>query len=307
MKICILGAGSLGSTFSGLLTEGGLDVCLLARRLSPHVETVKRQGLTLVEGPEERTVKVRVATDSREIGPVDLIVVLVKSYSTREAMDSAVPLIGEETLALSLQNGLGHEEILAEYVGRGRVLGGKTYVGGMVTSPGRVVIGRKGRPTYIGEWDGKSTKRVNRISDLMSRAGMDTPVSSDIRSVIWKKLLINVSTGAITGITRLPYGNLMQVKEAVDCAIAAVAEAIAVGRADGVDLTDDPRAVLKFAVEGLPSDFKTSMLQDIEKGSRTEIDFINGAVVRLGEKFGIPTPVNRTFVAGIKGIEFGIK
>jgi 2-dehydropantoate 2-reductase len=188
------------------------------------------------------------------------------------------------------------------------VLAGKTHVGGLMTAPGRVVIGRKGKPTYIGEWDGRNTERVARIGALLNRAGMETLVSSDIRAVIWDKLLVNVSTGAICAITGLPYGKLTRVQEAVECGLAAAAEAIAVAQADGVALSvNDPRDAWNKAVGGLPFDFKTSMLQDIEKGAKTEIDFINGAVVRLGEKRGVPTPVNKVLVAAIKGIEFGLE
>jgi 2-dehydropantoate 2-reductase len=294
MKICILGAGSLGSAIGGALTEGGLDVWLMGRPGSEHIETMRKRGLTLVEKGVERTVKVRVATDGREVGPVDLLIVLVKSRCTAEAIRGAEPLIGEKTIALSLQNGLGNEEILIERLGKERVLGGRTYAGGNLTAPGRVVAGIKGKQTFIGEWDGTITERVNRIGAILNRAGMETRV--------------NISTGAICAITGLPYGKLSQVKEAVDCGAAAVAEAIVVAQAEEVALSiTDPREAWKRAVEGLPFGFKTSMRQDIEKGAKTEIDFINGAVVRLGEKWGVPTPVNRTLVAAIKAIEFGLE
>ena len=308
MKICILGAGSLGSAIGGALTEGGLDVWLMGRPGSDHIEAMRQKGLTLVEGGVERTVNVRVATDGREVGPVDLLIVLVKSRCTAEAIQAAGPLIGERTIVLSLQNGLGNEEILADRLGWDHILGGKTYAGGLLTAPGRVVAGIKGKQTFIGEWDGSTTERVNRIGAMLNQAGMETRISPDIRTVIWNKLLVNVSTGAICAITGLPYGKLNQVQEAVDCGATAVAEAIAVAQADGVALPmTDPREAWKRAVEGLPFDFKTSMRQDIEKGAKTEIDFINGAVVRLGEKWGVPTPVNRTLVAAVKAIESGLE
>jgi len=143
---------------------------------------------------------------------------------------------------------------------------------------------------------------------MFNRAGFQTLVSADMRPLIWHKLLVNVSTGAISGITGLPYGKLIQVQEAVECGVAAVIEALAVAREAGVELSvDDPGEIFNSAVEGLPFDFKASILQDVERGARTEIDFINGAVVRLGRQYGIPTPVNQALVAGIKGIEFGMK
>jgi len=306
MRICILGPGSLGSTFGGLLTEAGFDVHLVGPR-TEHLEVMGIQGLTIVENGEERTVSVKVATDSREVGPVDLVIVLVKSSNTREAIEAAEPLIGEETAVLSLQNGLGNEDILTEYLGEERVLSGKTYVGGVITEPGRVLVGRRGKVTHVGELEGGVTEKARRVADLFNRAGFKTAVCPEMRPLIWHKLLINVSTGAITAITGLTYGELVQVPEAVRCGTEAVAEAMAVARAAGVKLTvDDPTVIFNIAVQGLPFAFKTSMLQDVLRGVKTEIDFINGAVVRLGSQYGVPTPVNQALVAGIKGIEFGL-
>jgi 2-dehydropantoate 2-reductase len=303
MKIAILGSGSLGSTFGGILTEAGLDVTLV-NRPNEHMKVLREQGLTLVEESVARLVKVKVATDPRQIEPVDLIVVLVKSSFTRTALEGFRSLIGTETLAMSLQNGLGNEEILREYLGESRVLSGRTYVGGALIAPGLAQIGVKGRETLIGELDGHISERAQQIGALFNRAGLETRVISDLQELIWQKLLINVSGGAICGITGLSYGQLLQVPEAVACAVAAVQEAIDVGRAAGVNITaTDPKAVLDKAAAGLPFDFKPSILQDIERRRSTEIDFINGAVVRLGEKLAIATPVNRTLVAGIKGIE----
>ena len=307
MKIAILGCGSLGSTFGGVLTGAGYDVTLV-NRYNEHIAAMIDRGLTMIEDAEERVVKVKVATDPQEVGPVGLIIVLVKSSFTRAAIESAKAMIGSNTLALSLQNGLGNEELLMEVLGKGRVLGGKTYVGGQVTGPGKVRVGVKGKLTLLGELDGRATARAKQVRDLFDRAGLETKVTTDIQSLIWQKLLINVSTGAICGLTRLPYGKLLQVKAAVDCATAAVVEAIEVARAAGVVLEcNNPREILDQAVDGLPFDFKPSIMQDLEREIPTEIDFINGAVVREGEKYGVATPVNRTLVAGIKGLEFSFK
>jgi 2-dehydropantoate 2-reductase len=307
MKIAILGCGSLGSTFGGVLTEAGFDVTLV-NRYNDHIAAMIDSGLTLIEDAEERVVEVKVATDPQEVGTVGLIIVLVKSSFTRAAIESAKAMIGSNTLALSLQNGLGNEELLMEILGKERVLGGKTYVGGQITGPGKVRVGLKGKLTLLGELDGRATARAKQVSDLFNLAGLETKVTTDIQSLIWQKLLINVSTGAICGLTRLPYGKLLQVKEAVDCATAAVAEAIEVARAAGIVLEcNHPREILDQAVAGLPFDFKPSIMQDLERGISTEIDFINGAVVREGEKYGVATPVNRTLVAGIKGLEFSFK
>ena len=304
MKICIVGAGSLGCALGGVLAEAGSDVTLI-NRSKAHVEAMNRTGLRLRRGESERTVKLKAATGCQGVGHADLVIVLVKSFHTREAMQAAAPLLGEDTVVLSLQNGLGHEDILAEIAGRSRILAGKTYAGGMLLGPGHVVDGTRGKHTIIGELDGAVSERVRRIADEFNRAGLRTIISSTIMGAIWDKLLVNVATGALSGITGLPYGHLYKVPEIRDCALAAVAEAMAVAEASGIRLSiDEPRDAWLKASEGLPAEFKASMLQSLEKGSRTEIDFINGSVVRWGEKCDVPTPVNRALVAGIKGIEY---
>jgi len=307
MKICFLGAGSLGSAIGGALAEGGADVTLINTSRA-HVDAINRDGLVLREDGVDRTVRLRAATDAASVGPVDLVIVLVKSYHTRDAMERARALIGPRTVVISLQNGMGHEDVLAEVVGREHVMGGKTYLGGVMLAPGHVIAGLKGKETIIGELDGTVSDRGRQIAAVFSAAGLRCTVSTDIRGTIWDKLLVNIATGALAAITRLPYATLYRVPEIKACALAAVAEAMAVARAEGVTLSwTDAEAPWIRAAEGLPPEFKTSMLQSLEKGARTEVDFINGAVVRAGARCGVPTPVNQTLVACIKGIEAGIE
>lgn len=303
MKIAILGAGSLGCAIGGVLAEAGNDVWLINRN-AKLVDVLNSKGLTLRDGGVDRVVRVQAATSAQQVGEVDLVVVLVKSFDTAVAMTAAMALIGPKTHVLSLQNGVGHEEILAELVGRERMIGGKTYAGGTQVGVGHISIGTRGKETIIGELDGGVSERTKQIAALFTAAGLQTTVSSNIMQTIWEKLLVNVSTGALCGITSLPYGELYSVPEVEVTALTAVAEAMAVAKASGVALTTtDPKQPWLKAAAGLPPEFKTSMLQSLEKGSVTEIDFINGAVVRQGQRYGIPTPVNQTLVACIKGIE----
>ena len=304
MKVCVLGSGAMGSSIGGLLAGAGSEIYLIDT-WAEHVNVMNSQGLKLRVGSSDRIVKVRAATDCRGIGQADLIIVLVKSFNTREAIENAGPIIGDKTVIMSLQNGLGNEEIIEEVVGKEHMLGGRTFAGGSVLAPGHVVANTTGKHTYIGELDGTTTQRVIRIAEEFKRAGLLITVSSNIIGIMWDKLLVNVATGALCGITRLPYGGLYKMPELMDCALEAVAEGIAVAEAIGVKLsTKNPKEAWFKASEGLPGDFKPSILQSLEKGLRTEIDFINGAVVRCGEKCKVPTPVNKTLVAGIKGIEY---
>ena len=307
MKICVLGAGALGCAMGGVLTEAGHEVWLINRN-AVQVGAMTQRGLMLRTDGVDRTVLVRAATSAAGVdsasGSVDLLIVLVKSFHTAEAMRSAVSLVGPQTVVLSLQNGLGHEDVLAEIVGRDKLLAGKTYVGGTQLAPGHVIAGTRSKLTVIGEPGGTFSARAEAVAAAFNAAGLDTAVSDNIMGTVWDKLLVNVATGALSGITRLPYGQLYQVPELEACAVAAVTEAMAVARACGVRLSiTEPVEAWRMAGTGLPFEFKNSMLQSLEKGSITEIDYINGAVVQQGARYGIPTPVNQTLMAAIKGIE----
>ncbi|MDR5817961.1 MULTISPECIES: ketopantoate reductase family protein [unclassified Caballeronia] len=303
MKIAFLGAGALGCAIGSALTEGGHETWLVDR-FAAHVEAMSRDGLQVDDERGTRRVKVRATMDPAEVGPVDVVIVLVKSFHTDAAMRGALDLVGPETVVLSLQNGLGHEDVLSGIVGRERVLAGKTYVGGVLRAPGHIQSGVTGKLTIIGELDGRITSRAQAIAEAFNSAGLTTTVSDNILGTMWDKLLINVATGAITGITRLTYGQLYDEPVLKATSIAAIEEAMAAAKAAGVRLSiEQAEDAWNMAAEGLSPEFKTSMLQSLEKSSVTEIDFINGAVVRWGERLGVPTPVNSTLVACIKGIE----
>ena len=303
MRICVLGAGALGSALGGTLAEAGHAVTLITRNRA-HVDAIRTRGLMLRADGIDRIVAVAAAIDTLGMAPVDLVIVLVKSLDTAAAMQAAKRIVGPETLVISLQNGLGQEEVLARIVGRAHVLAGKTYTGGVMLAPGHVICGTRGKETIIGEIDGSTSARAVALAKAFNEAGLETILSPNILGAMWDKLLVNVATGAVAGITELTYGELYTIPEIETTAIAAVAEAMAVAKAGGIALqTSDPRAPWVKAAAGLPPEFKTSMLQSLEKGALTEIDFINGSVVRAGERLGIATPVNSTLVALMKGVE----
>jgi 2-dehydropantoate 2-reductase len=307
MNIHVLGAGALGCAIGGTLAAAGSQVTLIARSRE-HVDAINTKGLVLRDADgNDRIINIAAVTDAHGLSPADLVIVLVKSFHTETAIEGYKQAVGDQTIVMSLQNGLGHEEVLEKAVGRARLLAGKTYVGGVFLAPGVVRAGVQGKLTLIGEPDGGISQRVQRVAAEFERAGLKTTVSDNITGTIWDKLLVNTATGALSGITGLSYGPLYSVAELEATAVAAVAEAMAVARAKGVTLSiTDPIDAWRMAGAGLGPDFKASMLQSLEKGSVTEIDFINGAVVREGERLGIPTPVNRTLVACIKGIEEGL-
>ena len=276
MKICMLGTGSLGSTIGGTLAQGGSEVYFVDQ-WKEHIDKINENGLKMTDEKEDWYVKVDARTSAEGMGPVDLVIVLVKSFATKEAVSQL-----KET----------------------NVIGENTYVGGRLLSPGYVSAGVKGKYTYIGELTGEITDRIQAVCDEFNKAGLLCEVSDNIKGLIWDKLLINVAAGALCGITRLPYGPLYEEEYIKETAVAAIQEGIDVAKVAGVKLkSEDPEYPWYAASEGLPETFKTSILQSLELKRPTEIDFINGSVVEWGKKFGIPTPVNRTLVTCVKGIE----
>ncbi len=302
MKVCILGTGSLGSTIGGALAKAGNEVHFVGR--APHMDAVNKNGLVMVTPTGDQTVHPIGHTTPEGIGVCDLVIVLCKAFDTAQTMEEGKGLVGPGTTVMSLQNGLGAEDVLCECVGAEHVIGGKTYIGGMLLGPGRVQATIPGKDTFIGELDGSVTDRTRAIGKAFDDAGMHCIVSDNIMGVIWDKLLVNVATGAVCGITHLPYGDMYEEEKLVATAVAAVQEGIEVAHAAGVKLTyENPMDTLELARAGLPKSFKPSILQSLEKHRPTEVGVINGAVVAQGKKYGVPTPVNETLVACVTGIE----
>ena len=305
MKIVMLGAGALGSTIGGTLAIGGNDVHFVDM-WQEHVDLINKDGLHMTNEKEDWYVRVDARTTADTIGEADLVIVLVKSFATKQAVEQLkqTNVIGKNTLVMSLQNGLGNEETIASVIGSENVISGKTYVGGRLIQAGYISAGVQGKWTYIGELNGEITDRIQTVCNVFNDAGLLCEVSDNIKGLIWDKLLINVAAGALCGITRLPYGPLYEEDYIKDVEVAAIQEGIQVAKAAGVVLkSEDPQYPWVAASEGLPGTFKTSILQSLELKRPTEIDFINGSIVEWGKKYGIATPVNQTLVACVKGIE----
>lgn len=303
MEVCVLGAGSLGSVIGGTLALAGHDVTLVTRNRA-HVSAVRSDGLRLVDDRDRVRIDLAATTTPDELPVPDLVIVLVKSFDTTGAIERARDLIGPDTVVLTLQNGVGCEELIGDVVGLERVIAGRTFVGGSMIAPGVVEYGVLGRRTTLGELDGSLSPRLQRIGEAFIDAGVAVDLSTDIVAMMWEKLFVNVATGAWSALTGLPYGELSVHADVERMAIATVAEAIAVARALGIGVTTtDPSVPWRRAWEGLPVGFKASMLQSVEKGSRTEVDVMHGAVCAGGRRAGVPTPINDTLVAAVHGLE----
>ncbi len=305
MRIAIVGAGAMGSLFGGLLAEAGEDV-VLVDVWEEHMRAINERGLRIRGVSGDRVVRVKATTKHAEVGVVDLVLLQVKSYATEKAIRDALPMVGERTVVLTLQNGLGNVEKIAAVVGRERVLAGTTAHGATVLGPGEIYHAGRG-PTVIGEVDGRITDRVKAIAELFNRAGIETEVTDNIMGAVWTKMLANVAINALTAITGLYNGELLELEETKAVMLKAVDEAVAVAKAMGIKLlVEDPHEFV-LGIARATATNKSSMLQDVERGRRTEIDAINGMIVHYGRELGIPTPVNEALVAAVKGIELRMR
>ncbi len=303
--VVVLGAGAMGSLFGGLLAEGGLDVTLVDP-WKEHIDRINENGLKMVGYGGDRHISVSATTDPATIESADLVFVQCKANYNADAAESVRHLFaaGDGTIAISFQNGLGNEEELAEYFGKDNVLGGLTAQGANIEAPG-VVRNHAELPSYIGEVGGGVSERTSSIANVLSDAGLPTEPSENIRMDIWRKLMANIAISAVSGITGLNIGEIFNNHWADDVSYAALDEAIVVAKAVGVDLSpEEAREILgKIAgPNGTPQN-KSSLRVDIENGRPSEIDYINGAVVKLAREYNIAVPVNETLVTLVHGIQ----
>lgn len=303
--VVVLGAGAMGSLFGGLVAEGGLDVTLVDP-WQDHIDSIREHGLKMVGFGGDRHISVNATTDPSTIESADIVFVQCKANFNAAAAESVRHLFaaGGEAVAISFQNGLGNEEELAEYFGEKNVLGGLTAQGANVESP-RVVRNHAELPSYIGEMSGGVSDRTRSIAKILSDANLPTEASENIRLDIWRKLMANIAISAVSGITGLNIGEIFNKNFADDVSYAALDEAIAVAKAAGVDLSpDDAREILGkiSGPNGTPQN-KSSLRVDIENERPSEIDYINGAVVKLAREHNIAVPVNETLVTLVHGLQ----
>lgn len=300
MKIAMIGPGAMGSLFGGLLTLANEELWLVGYR-EEQVEKICREGLVFEERGEVQTIPMKATPDVRSVGKVDLVIFFVKTYDTERAVSDSLVLEKEETLFLTLQNGLGNEEALCKKIDPQKVILGITGHGSTLLRPGHIRHAGWGK-TYIGERNHQITDRVNRIAQMFTKAGIETEVSSNIHDLIWEKLFMNVGINALTALTGFKNGQLLDYPETVRLMEALVAEAMEVAQRKGIRIEGNPIEKVKRVAEATREN-RSSMGQDFDRRRRTEIDAINGAIVREAENLGISVPYNRMVTDLIKVIE----
>lgn len=302
LKIAVLGAGAMGCLYGSKLAESGQDVWLIDV-WKEHVEAINENGLKIEGISGDRVVtNIKATTDPKDVGIADLVIVFVKATITDTALKGAVSLIGKDTIVLTLQNGLGNIEKISSVVGREKVVAGVTAHGSTMLGPGRIRHAGTG-DTNIGEIDGTVTDRVKGLAEVFNKAGFKTNVVDNVLGLIWGKLMANIGINALTALTGLKNGQLIKFKETEELLELAVMEAAEVAKRKGIKLNhDDPVAYTKKVCE-LTADNKSSMLQDVSNKRKTEIEVINGAIVKEGEKLGVPTPINKALTNLISVIQ----
>ena len=298
-RIAVLGAGAMGCLFGAFLAESGVRV-LLVDTWREHVAMLNKNGITMETPAGCRSVTdVSATCDYAALRDATIVFVFVKAAATEAAIRKAVSCVPCNTIFVTLQNGLGNIEALCRHLSHTRIVAGTTACGAALLGPGRVRVGGIAQ-TVLGTLDGGEASRAEALALLLSRAGLPARCAGNIVGSMWTKLLVNVGINAIAALTCLPNGAIFAAPEGDELAVKAVDEAVLVAKAKGIQLeTDDPVGHVRAVAEATASN-TASMLQDIQAARLTEIDAINGAIVREGRALGIPVPVNETLVALVR-------
>jgi len=293
MRIVIMGAGALGGVVGAHLTEAGEDVTLVDINV-PRVRLLNETGLFISEGTKgERCVKVQAVNSVDDLPVADLVFISVKSYQTENATRAALPIISDATLVLSMQNGIGNTEVMAELLGPERVLSGITYHSIQHTGPNRLRYRPGIKPIQIAPYDGRITPQIENVGEVFRAAGLDTNIVENIDNVVWQKLLHNAVVNPVSALTGLTCRELLDDPDLQDFMRALCLEQIEVMRAHGVPIIDeeDPYRPVIGSQKALGKN-RPSMWQDLVRANLTEVDAINGAVVQEAERHGLSAPLN---------------
>ncbi len=288
MKVAVVGVGAVGGYFGGLLAKGGADVTFIAR--GQRLEALRTKGLSVKSWKGDFSIQVNATDEPAEVGPVDLVLFCVKSYDTESAIHQALPMIEQETLVLSLQNGIDNEEKIASLIGQEKVLAGVAYIGASAAEPG-VVLHQESGKIVFGELDGGVSERVVSLKAFFDGYGFPAEISSNIQAVLWTKLAWNAPFNAINTLVGGPVKAILENPHTLELARLVTAEVVAVANASGVSLAFEEiwERNIRFSRH---YGVKTSMLQDYEARKPLEHEALNGVIIKKAAELGLPTPCN---------------
>jgi 2-dehydropantoate 2-reductase len=291
MKIAIFGSGGVGGYFGGKLAAAGENVTFLAR--GAHLNALQHDGLR-IDSPlgAVHLPKVQATDRPQAIGPVDVVLFTVKLYDVDASAATLAPLIGPNTVVITLQNGVDAMDMVAKHVGDAHVAGGAAYIVAVIDKPGHIRH-TTAQQLVFGERDGRRSDRLVAFEEAGLRAGFQAKASEDVEADLWTKFVRLATWSGMTTVTRSPMGVVRDTPATFELMVAAIQEVIAVGRARGVKLPDDLMDTTLTMIKTFPASSKSSMLEDIERGRRLELPWLSGAVVRIGKEVGVPTPIHQ--------------
>jgi 2-dehydropantoate 2-reductase len=292
LRIAVMGSGGVGGYFGARLVKGGADVHFIAR--GSHLAAMRAHGLAVEGGPEEiRLAKVNVTDDPNTIGPVDMVMFCVKLWDTEAAARQLLPIMRPDTGVISFQNGVTKDDMLRPILGDEALLGGVAYVGTSIGRPG--VIAQQGplQRLVFGEYDGRRSPRVETFHALCKQGGINAEISDDVRRSLWEKFVVLVAMSGATTAMRSTIGPIRSHPLTREFLLDLAREVVAVGGAHGVNLPADYAEQRIPFFDNWPPEMTTSMHHDLAAGKPLEVRWLAGSVVDLGEKVGVPTPLNR--------------
>ena len=300
IRICIVGCGAVGSLFAAHLARTGEAEIWAYDVWKDHTDAIRKNGLRL-SGAADFTANLNATSDPKELPRCDYGIVATKAIHTSIAIAQAAHAFAEDSAVCSVQNGVGNEEIIAEHAKH--VIRGTTFPAGHPLQPGHIGYDIKG-DTWIGPFEPTHTpmNKVEELAGLMTRAGMNTIALRDARGAQWTKLIFNASTNPVGALTLLHHGGATRFGPTGKLFDDLMTEGEQVAKALGIELHGDPRQLVQKAAIA-PGKHPSSMLQDVRAKRQTEVDFMNGAIVRWGDQVGVPTPLNRALWELIKGLE----
>jgi 2-dehydropantoate 2-reductase len=299
MKIAIMGTGGVGGYYGGLLAQAGHDVTFIAR--GAHLQAMRDKGLQVKSVYGDFTVSPAKASDKpSQIGQVDVILFATKTYQTDEAAKLIKPIVGEDTVMVSLQNGIDAADRIGAVVGMEHMLGGATWLSAAIEAPGVIGQYSQFRRIVLGEFDGQTTRRLKAVYDVLQATGATVEKSDNILKVLWTKFVFIASVSAMGSLTRVTFGEYRIVPEARAVLIDALNEVASLAKAKGVSLDADVVDKTLAFIDGSAPGIKPSMQRDVESGKRSELESMIGVVVHMGVQHNVPTPVMQFAYAMLK-------
>lgn len=303
MKIAVMGAGAVGGYYGGVLARSGADVTLIAR--GANADAMRARGLSVSSHWGDFVVKPDVAEMPADVGEVDLVLHCVKLYSNSDAIPTMSPLVGNDTVLLTLQNGITGGEALADEFGWDQVLEGATYIESSLFAPGKVVQSGSMARIEFGSRSGASSLVIDRVSSALDVSGIQVVVSDDIRSVLWSKMVAIGALGTVVTVARASLGEVLEFEEGLNTLRTVMEEIVSCGKAHGVSFpTGIADSKLSDAIAEA-DEFQSSLQLDFNRGGALELDDILGAAVRLGRDSGIPMPASATLVMSLQKFKHG--